>query len=296
MKLTRFKAERVARPSKSAEALRRESSGTDLEFDPLRVVPTFIWDRIDTYPIRDRSLRSSAELPLLRLALVKPELKKMAVQDPELIAEIQVEISTNSRGILDPDAYMNTELGRYAELFPDVLQGLDEPLAPYPHDFNKSIESWSAHNYIVRDIALFAPQVKALLQLFPEKRSVIYEKIESFEFWDKGIEQATRISHLPGQVLDTLPAILADLVFIFPDKKADILEVVRPVWGKLQKRMVTWGHMLDADFDAQDPMDRPMSSSVTAYVDNILGMAELARLSHEQFSSSPQPLPTRLVA
>lgn len=272
-----------------------ENGGTGLEFDVKKVFDSVIWDRVDRVLKADRTMRPSAELPLLRLVLLDSALRSRAEQDDELPGQIQVAIYNVAQYELDADMAMNAELAKYADLFPAVMNGLDDPLTPSPHDFQKSLDSFDGYS-LDRDMEILAPRMRALLRLFPEKRDVIFKKIDELQFWDKGMKGARELSAVPGEALNYLPGILAHLAVIFPERKEEILELIRPRWRQLQDRLTSWGNQLDIELDHPEPTMQPGSKSVTSYVDNILGMAYLAELSQVKTLSTPSKLPERLVS
>lgn len=299
MKLSRDIAPEARRRSmKSVEAVgAAEQVDPGLEFDVLKVVPPKIWDRVDTILRSDRYDRSSDELPFLRLAVFDLARRLKAEQDDDLPGKVQVDIYNFARHDIHPDIVMNTELAKYVDLFPRVLDGLDELLSPFHHDFDKSLTSFDGYTHrIDHFIALLAPRMKALVQLFPEKRDEIFQKIEQLQFWEKGLKGAQMLSQVPGDALNDLPAILASLAVIFPERKEDILEVIRPRWNELTRRLTSWGNVLDMELDDPHPDQQPDRQSVTAYVDNIMGMAFLADLSQVKSLSTPPKLPERLTA
>lgn len=296
MKLTSFQSERSARRLKSTEVVGAPEPIELLEFDPTKVVPEYTWLLIDSYLKTERVWRSRQTLPFIRLSVLDPELQKRAKQDQDLADEVQSEIYDHVKHEWESDLKVNGELARYASLLPEVLDRLDNSSFPFPHDLQKSLDTLTEYPSREFYIGQVAMRVKGLIQLFPENRSLIYDKLQTIQMWDKAIQEAREISRLPGQVIDYLPALLANLAIIFPEKIDEILGVIRPHWIDLQQRMQTWGITLGEELDHVDVMDRPRSGELEIYVDNILGMSVLAELSHKKKLSSPQPLPQRLVA
>lgn len=281
---------------KSVEAVRAAEQGDPaLEFDVLKVISPQIWDRIDKILRSDRHDRSSDELPLLRLAVFDLARRLKAEQDDDLPGQVQYSIYNLARHVFDSDIVMNTELAKYVDLFPRVLDGLDDLFSPLHHDFDKSLASFDRFSRIDLDTELLAPRMRGLLQLFPKKRDSIFQKIDQLQFWQKGMKGARELSVVPGEALNHLPAILASLAVIFPERKEDILEVIRPRWNELTRRLTSWGNSLDMELDDPDPDQRPGRQSVTAYVDNIMGMAFLADLSQQKSLVLSRKLPERLV-
>lgn len=274
---------------------RSEQVDPGLEFDAKKVIEKEIWDRVDRCLNAHRDTRPSDELAFLRLAVFDLERRLRAEQDDELPAQIQLAIFNVARHEVDPDIAVNTELAKYIDLFPEVMSGLDEPLAPTPHDLDKSLASFDGYSRIDHDIELLAPRMRALVQLFPEQQDLIFQKIEQLHFFEKAMKGAQELSQVPGEALNHLPAVLANLAVIFPERKEDILEIIRPRWNILQARLKAWGNLLNMELDDPDPDQRPLSPAVITYVDNVLGMAYLANLSQSKSLSASPKLPERLV-
>lgn len=284
----KFRDQEARMRKKAREAGSVELNDTqELEFDPKQVVPKEIWDRIDWFLKTDMSYRETTQLPLLCLALLDKELSIRVRQDEDLVSQIQIDIDNRHTRWPDADIAVNADLAKYADLFPDVLNGLDGPLAPIPHDFKKSLESFDEIHLVAEGIASIAPRFRALLQLFPEKTSLILQKMEEKNFWEEGMEGARQLVH---QRSDKLPAVLADLAIIFPEHREEILEVVRPWWAELRSRIKSWGRRLDIALD--DP-DTRRFNDVMSYVDSVLGMAALAQLFQQTGLGSAPPLPKR---
>lgn len=267
-----------------------------LEFGPREVVLEDVWQRIDGYLNGDKPMLSPETFPFIRLSVLDPELQKKAEQDQDLAGEVQSAIYNRAQSEIEPDFYVNGELAKYAGLFPAVLNGLDESLFPFPHDLQKTLDSFTDYPSREYFIGEFLGKVRGLVQLFPEEKSLIYEKLETIQLWDNAIKQARIISRFRGEVVNHLPSVVANLAIIFPEKTDEILELVRPLWADLQKRLQTWGNSLDAELSSQDPNERPHVDTVGRYVDAILGMVVLAELSHKKKLPASQPLPNRLVA
>lgn len=296
MKLRREPGEGRKRRLRTAEvAGRSEQVDPGLEFEVKKIVEKEIWDRVDRCLNASRDMRPSDELPFLRLAVFDLERRLRAEQDDELPAQIQLAIFNVARHEVDPDIAVNTELAKYEDLFPEVISGLDDPLAPVPHDLDKSLTSFDGFSQIDHDIELLAPRMRALVQLFPDQKELIFQKMEQLQFWDKALKGAQDLSQVPGEALNHLPAILANLAVIFPDRKEELLDIIRPRWNQLTGRLTAWGRLLNMELDDPDPDNRPGRQSVNAYVDNILGMAYLADLSQSKMLQTTPKLPERLI-
>lgn len=215
---------------------RSEQVDPGLEFDALQVIGRKVWKRVDRCLKAYKDMRSTDELPFLRLSVFDSELRLRAEQDDELPGQIQLAIFNVARHEVDPDIAVNTELAKYVDLFPEVMSGLDEPLAPVPHDLDKSLAPFDGF-WVDHDIEILAPRMRALIQLFPEQRDLIFQKMEQLQFWEHALRGAQDLSKVPGEALNHLPAIVANLAFIFPDRKADLLELIRPRWNQLTGRL-----------------------------------------------------------
>lgn len=299
MKLLCPQFEGAGKRPKAAEMVGRpEPIEPVLEFDPLKIVPPEIWRRVNQLLQMDKSSRPPEIFPLLRLAEFDSELKGRVQQDPDFADQIQSEIYNVGKYANhgDKDISVNAELARYSSLFPEVLSGLDDDLFPFPHDLQKSLDSFTEYRGSEYFTGELAQSMAALLQLFPDRKDLVLEKLESIHYWEKTIEETREISRLPGDVVDILPAFLAHLAIIFPDKVEEILGVIQPRWALLQERMEAWGRYIDHEFDSPDVMERPHSATVARYVDNIFGMSILAERSRKRKMRAPQQLPDRLVA
>lgn len=169
---------------KSAElANLREQNETEFEFDPVLAVPAEIWERIDIFLQTERNAKPTTQLPLLRLAVFVPELRRRVEGDSGLVELIQMEIQHTSTEFIDPDLIVNVELATYAELFSKVVKGLDDLPAPIPHDYEKSLETFDRFSPSGISFFYLAARFKALLQLFPEKKTEILELIQPI--WGK---------------------------------------------------------------------------------------------------------------
>lgn len=269
------------------------------DFDPDAVVPEEIWQELASFLGQNRSTRPSFEYPLLRLSVFRPEIRERVEQDQDLLNEVEIEIYNKIKEYNNVDFHVNIDVNRYSSLFSEIIEHLDDEQFPFPHDFNKAMQAFDARvDYVGplnRRIRVLIPGLKALLQLFPEKRDVLLTKAEELNFFSVALKEVQEMSHPPFERIIHLPAFVADLIQIFPDHKAALISIVEPLWKELVHEMKSWGDDIYDLAGKPEPMEQPGEGEVTGYVEGVLGMKYLADVSGREKLSTTRPLPDRSV-